>query len=72
VNTGIANVAIANFISSGSTALCGSLTYLATNSDGTAIDSSVFTFTSTPGSLNIAISTTNTLKVGSYTIKVNG
>jgi hypothetical protein len=57
-----------------SNTICGALTYSMTNSDSTAIDTSVFTFTlGSSGAANIlVISTTNIAKVGSYSLVLSG
>ena len=48
-------------------AICGIFNYNAVNNnDGSAIDSAVFTFSDTSSNLQLTISTSDKLKVGSY------
>jgi hypothetical protein len=57
-----------------SSTICGAFAYTVTNNDGTAIDASVFTFTLGSGTdpNTFSISTSNTAKVGVYTIILTG
>ena len=49
---------------------CSLFTYVLTKSDGTAIDSTIFTFT--PATSNLRASSTDPLKVGIYNLKITG
>ena len=59
------------FTSTVSDTICGTMTYTIKNSDNSAIDSSVFTFTTTP-SLNIDVTTSDTAKVATYNLEIIG
>ena len=49
---------------------CSLFTYVLTKSDGTAIDTTIFTFT--PATSNLFVSTVDPLKVGMYFFKITG
>ena len=49
---------------------CSQFTYFLTKSDGTAIDSIIFTFT--PATRNLRASTTDITKIGIYNLKITG
>jgi hypothetical protein len=53
--------------------VCGVFTYSAVNAaDNSAIDSALFTFVSTPGSLSLNVYSALPSKAGTYSIKIRG
>lgn len=53
-----------------SAGVCTTATYTMTNSDGTALDSSVFTFSGT--TMAMSVYTTDITKIGTYTLMLIG
>lgn len=62
------DISIPAFTSSETSTICGNFVYTCTYGDGTSIDTSVYTFSTSP--LKLSVQTNDNTKVGTRTFKI--